>query len=98
MAGDPTQAISTALIWIREVSIIGAILFFGWKARAAWQDVIDFTKEVRKHMRTMNRFAHVVVENHLRHIERDIARLNGDEPSADLPDVSSWDEDSPLES
>jgi len=88
------EAISQVLSWVRELSIISFICVFGWKARGIYGDITDFTKEVRKHMRFMNKFARVVVENHLRHIEADMAALSG-RPVNQIQEVIDWDSDDP---
>ena len=79
MIGNPEQSISMVLVWIREIAIIVSIAVVGWKTRGAWQGVLDFSNRVVKHMETMEGFAQTVVENHLKHLERDVAKLVGRE-------------------
>ncbi len=77
MISIPEQAlaVSTALAWIREVAIIGTIAVVGWNARALYQHAVEFKNRIIQHMDKMENFAHVAVENHLKHIERDIRIL-----------------------
>ena len=77
MIGNPEQSITMVLSWLREVTIIGGIAVLGWKSRGAFQSVLDFKDRVVLHMTTMEGFAKTVVENHLEHIERDLAKLSG---------------------
>jgi hypothetical protein len=69
MFSPPEIEVTAVLQWIREISIIGGILIFGWKARDIFQNVKDFTDAIRKHMTTMEAFAVRMETNHLRHIE-----------------------------
>ena len=75
--GNAPQVISELLGWIREVTIIGTIMVLGWKSRGIWQGVVDFSTRITKHMDLMEEFAGNVVNNHLKHIERDLAKMAG---------------------
>ena len=77
MIGNPELSITMVLSWLREIMIIASIGVLGWKSRGAWQSVIDFKDRVVQHMTAMEGFAETVVENHLKHIEKDLAKLSG---------------------
>lgn len=62
--------------WIREISIIGVIIGGAWRARGVWDDAKQFFKRIVRHMDAMEKFATEVVENHLKHIEEDLARMS----------------------
>lgn len=61
--------------WMREVSIIGFLLGLAWKARGIVDNISRFFDRITDHMTHMENFATEVVENHLKHIEDDMAEL-----------------------
>lgn len=77
MIGNPEQSITMVLSWLREIMIIAGIGVLGWKSRGAFQSVIDFKDRVVRHMNAMEGFAETVLENHLKHIEKDLSKLSG---------------------
>jgi hypothetical protein len=90
---DPTapSAAATTLTevlgWLREVSIIGVIIGFAWKARGAWDSATDFLDDVKTHlavskvhMAKMEKFAEEVSNNHLHHIETALNTMANIEP------------------
>ena len=80
----PAQEISYVISWVRDLGIFGFVLVVGWNARSIFQEVKDFTKDIRGHIKRMEKFAFRMETNHIRHIElylRAIARNQG----LDLP-------------
>lgn len=75
---SPAQAVSFVLTWLRDLSIFGVVLMFGWKSRDLWQDVKDFANAVRAHMKKMEGFALRVENNHMRHMERYLYQMAKD--------------------
>ena len=67
---DPSNAVTTALAWIREASIICGIVVVGWHARGVYQTANDFVDSVKSHMKTMEGFALRMETNHIKHIEQ----------------------------
>jgi hypothetical protein len=59
----------------RDLSIVGTLIVIAWKARGVYEAAANFFKRTSNHMDAMEIFAKTVVDNHLRHIERDIARI-----------------------
>lgn len=100
---DPGTAVTTALAWIREISIICGIVVVGWRARGVYQTVDNFVEAVKTHMKTMEGFA-LRMEgfalraetNHLKHIEQYLYRLviNGPRPISN-PDLVAAEEIQP---
>ena len=73
--GQTAGRLTEVLSWAREISIIGAIVGASWKARGAWDDVVKFFDRLVNHMTRMENFADMVINNHLLHIERDLAEM-----------------------
>jgi len=107
---DPGTAVTTALAWIRETSIICGIVVVGWHARGVYQTVDNFVEAVKTHMKTMegfalrmegfalraDGFAFRAETNHLKHIEQYLYRLaiNGPRPISN-PDLVAAEEIQP---
>lgn len=89
--------VTTILAWARELAIIGGILVFGWKARDAFQNIVDFQKCITDFMRDMRGFAHRVESNHIRHIEEYLFKIAKDRNIITVvpPDVVETDDVDP---
>lgn len=83
---SPEQAVSFALMWLRDLGIFGVVLTFGWKSRDVWQDVKEFTGAVRTHMKKMEGFAYRTETNHMRHMERYLYQMAKDRNITSLVD------------
>jgi|SRR5208337_106838 len=65
--------VTTVLGWVRESTTILFLVGLIWAARGFFEDAKTFIKDIRKFMEVMTTFAETVVNNHLKHIERDLA-------------------------
>jgi hypothetical protein len=77
MTIDPNNDITIVLGWLREISITGAILISGWKARDIFQIAIDFFKDVKDFMSETRGFMTRVETNHLCHMEAYLRKMSG---------------------
>jgi hypothetical protein len=80
----PAQEISYVIGWVRDLGIFGFVLVVGWNARSIFQEVKDFTKDIRGHMKRMEKFAFRMETNHIRHIELYLCALAKNQ-GLDLP-------------
>ena len=92
---DPGTAVTTALAWIRETSIICGIVVVGWHARGVYQTADDFVESVKTHMKTMEGFAFRMETNHLKHIEQYLYRLANEQRPTSEPDLVAAEEIQP---
>lgn len=76
MISDPNPLVTTALVWLREITVIVSILVFGWKSRGAFQGVIDFKNSIISFMDDMREFAHRVETNHMKHMEESLELIS----------------------
>lgn len=61
--------LTNVLVWARELSIIGVLVGFSWKARGMWDAGERFVNRIIEHMDKMELFATTVQNNHLQHME-----------------------------
>ncbi len=61
--------------YCRDLSIAGAVVTLGWKARGIWQHGQDFVERVRLHMDRVELTMDTLVANHLEHISKSLQQL-----------------------
>lgn len=93
-AQNTGNTITEVLGWVREFSIIGAILTLAWKARGWWDSVTDGWERIERHMDLMEKFARSANDNHLKHIEDYLKKMANQQ---DLVDDLNRDGDSPID-
>jgi hypothetical protein len=75
---------------LRDFAIVAVLLRIGWMANGWLSEIKSFATRVTQHMTRMERFATIVLNNHLKHIEADLKTLSGrkEEFSADDLDLT----------
>lgn len=73
--GTAATTLTEVLGWLREISIIGVIVGFAWKARGFYDDAQIFLNRIETHMTKMEEFAENVVENHMIHLQESLDKI-----------------------
>jgi hypothetical protein len=71
---------------VRDFAIVAVLWKLSWATRGLYGDAKFFIKRVTTHMTRMERFATILLNNHLKHIEFDLKTLSGrkDDSPVDL--------------
>jgi hypothetical protein len=87
---DPTSiTLGQVSSVVRDLTIVAILWKTAWAIRGLYGDVKAFFDRVTQHMTRMERFATIVLNNHLKHIERDLKTLSGrQDDAADALDIS----------
>lgn len=78
---DPTQiTFGQVSSTIRDFTIIGVLVTAVWKARGWFEAGTNFFQRLNRHMDVMESKIDLLLTNHLKHIEADLAKMSGRKP------------------
>lgn len=78
MIFDPSQiTLGQVSSTARDLAIVGTLITCAWKARGWYEAGASFFARCIKHMDVMEAGMKTLLENHMTHIEADLAKLTG---------------------
>lgn len=69
------QVLTEFFGYARDLSVVGFIILVAWKARGMWDTANGFIESVQVFMKAVTGTLHLLVNNHLKHLQESAARV-----------------------